>query len=242
MLGDYKTFDLKTDPSDLCFLPNGNLLFANYLTTKNLSLYDENFSFIKNVAKIHDQDILPYSLVTNNKDSIYINSLNKIIMTDLDLNYLKEYENKLECPSYMMFHNELLYVCETNKKRLLVLDSDLAIRSKIYLSIKPIKIEILNNLAYIGTSYEDKFFYFYDLNDFKIKYKYNRCSNAIVHQNSFFCLGKGLTINIFDKNGLLEDQVKLSEISNINITQSRFMKINKNKLFVHEHEKKILIF
>jgi hypothetical protein len=241
-MGNYKTIDLQTDPSDLVFLANGNLLFANYLTTKNLSIYDENFIFIKNVSKINDQDIRPFSLETNNKDCIYINNLNRIIMTDLDLNYLKEYEYKLECSCYMMFHNELLYVCVTNEKCLLVLNSELELCSKIYLSAKPIKLQILNNLALIGTSYDDKFFYFFNLNDFKIKYKYARCSNTIVHQNSFFCLGKGLTISWFNKDGLFEDTLTLSINNRFNNTQSRFMKFNKNKLFIHEYEKKILIF
>ena len=240
-LGNYKIIELRDDPNDLCILPNGNLLFSNYFTSKQLSVYDDNFVFIKNVSKINEKEINPFSVETNNKDKIYINNWTKIFMTDLDFNYLSEYgsnTNDLNGPCFMLFYDESLYVCDMDNKSILKLNSDLKPQSRIHLNIKPIQIQVIGRLACIIPENKDEFFYFYDLHDLNLKHKYNRCVNSIAYENRFFCIN-GILIDCFNKDGSYADSIRFNVA--FNFSTCPFMKIKNSKLLYHRCDKKLFI-
>ncbi len=241
-LGNHKIFELQDDPNDLVILPNGSLLFSNYFTSKQLSLYDDMFNFIRNISKINDQEINPFSVETNNKDRIYINNWTSIYMTDLNFNYLGEYgasKSELNGPCFMLFYNDVLYVCDMDNKSILKLNSELKPIARIFLSIKPIQIQILFSLACIVPENKDEFFYFYDLNSFHLKYKYNRCVNTIVCENKFFCVNGG-NIDCYDRDGIFSDSIKFNVYS-FSFSTCPFMKIKQNRLLSHRYDKKIFV-
>lgn len=243
-LGNYKIVDTNDNHSDLCVLPNGNFLFTNYFTSKDLSIYDKNFTFIKDIKNINNKELHALSVETNSKNRIYINSNSRIIMTDLDFNYLNEYgsnSNQISSPQGMLFHNESLYVCDRDDKCIVKLDGNLKLRAKNYLDAKPIQIQILNNLACIVPSNEDHFMYFYDLTDFTLKFKYDKCSQIAVQSDKFLCL-KQQQITYYDKNGVMIDSVLIKPINGENIVGTPFLKVNNNKLFAHLFARKMMIF
>ena len=241
--------DLKDDPIDFCILPNENILFANYFSSKDLTLYDQNFIFIKNITKINDYEIRPFSLETNKKDRIYINNFCKtIIMTDLDFNYLNEFgsnANEIIGAFFMLFHNQILYICDIKDKFIIKLDSyTLQLKSKIYLDIKPAQIQIINNLASItcGNS-----IYFYDIIDFNLKHKYDKSAQTTVLDHKFLCIvSNQLSINtfIFNKYGNINESITFNHsiVGENNENSFTIMKAHTNKLFVKRGEKKMLLF
>ena len=196
--------DLNEDPSDLCVLPNGNFVMTQFNSTNDiLSVYDKNFNFIERIHKLNDEYIHAFSIVTNELDRIYINNLDKIISTDLEFNYLFEFnskENQLNTLCYMLFNNESLYICDCNDKCIIIFNSDLKLQTKRYLDIKPVQMQILNSVSCIVPNPDDPFLYFYDLINFTLKLKVDRCSNIIVHENKFFGIN-GTIIKVFDNRG-----------------------------------------
>ena len=58
--GIYRCIEIDHDPSDLCILPNGNILTTNH-ANERLSLYDEDFLFIKHIEKINGLILRPLS-------------------------------------------------------------------------------------------------------------------------------------------------------------------------------------
>lgn len=240
--GIYETIDLVEDSNDFCILPNDNFLLTNFFTTKTLRVYDENFVFIKNVTKINNIDIFPFSVETNKINRIYINDYGRhIIMTDLNFNYLGHYgPDKLKTAYYMLFHKNLLYICDYGDQCIVVLDSILNLRLKYYLDIKPIQIQILNNLACVVPQKEDNFMYFYDLDNFTVKYKYDKCPRIVVHQDKFYCL-KESQIKCYDKTGLLTDTIFLGRVKGCNNSDTPFMKIKEDKLFIKRFESQLFV-
>ncbi len=240
---------MKDDPIDFCILPNENILFANYFSSKDLTLYDENFVFMKNITKINDEVIRPFSLETNKKDRIYINNFCKrIIMTDLDFNYLNEFgsnANELNWALFTLFHKEILYICDIKDKCIIKLDSGtLKLKAKIYLDITPAQIQIVENLACItcGNS-----IYFYDIVDFNLKHKYEKSGRTTIHDNKFLCtVANQTSINtlIFNKNGNMIDSILFnnSNIGENNENSFTIIKTHTKKLFVKRGEKKMFIF
>ena len=247
-MGNYETIDLVEDSNDFCILPNGNLLLSNFFTSKSLTLYDENFIFIKSITRLNNKDIRAFSIETNDLDRIYINDNGQsIVMTDLELNYLGEYgayeygDQKIKTAYYMLFHNELLYVCDYIDNSILILDSDLIRISKIQLNIKPVQLQIFNNTACVVPSKEDKFFYLYNLVDFKTVQIIDRCARTLVYKNILYGLHE-TGIKCFDKNGDLVDSIKLDIKNDYINLNTPFMKINKNnKLYMKLNDNKLLI-
>jgi hypothetical protein len=245
-MGDYETIDLVEDSNDFCILPNGNLLFSNFFTSTSLALYDENFVFIKSIKRLNNKDVRAFSIETNSIDRVYINDNGEnILMTDLEFNYLGEYNqynaDKLKTAYYMLFHNELLYICDYNDNSILILNSDLVNASKIYLDIKPVQLKILNNLAFVVPSKEDKFLYLYNLTDFKIVLAVDRCSRTIAHENIMYGLNQA-GIQCFDKNGNIIDSIKLNFKKDFINLSTPFMKMNKNnRLYIKFNDNKLII-
>lgn len=182
---------------------------------------------VKEITKINNFSIKPFSISTNNVDCVYICQFNYILMTDLDLNYINKFGSsivgsriqELNNPLYMDFYNEHLYVCDAENQRIQKLSSTLCLKSTHYLdNIAPEDIKIANNLAFIK-SYETSNLYICDICDFKIKYKYKRSNGPLIYiENNFYQFQILLKkISCFNKLGLLIDSIdfNLDELNQI---------------------------
>jgi hypothetical protein len=235
---NFKSFDLKYVPTDLCVLPNGNILTANYYDD-SLSIYDENFNWIKDICKINNVKITPLSLQTNNIDRIYIvDDEVSILMTDLDLVYIKDYDEK-KLFNHITFYNDFLYACVENDKCIVKFDSNLKLEAKYYLGIEPRQINIINNIACVIHATVS----FYELMDFKIFCQYNNefCSGG-VYQDNFFILTyeNEFKFDCFNKNGSIVDSIDFSLISEDTVCQ--VLSTHNDKLFAYGNDNKIYLF
>ena len=238
---EYELIELLDVSYDMCALPNGNFIFANYLS-KNLCIYDANYLYIKYIDKISNQVIKPFNVVTNNKNRIYINNDNRdIIMTDLDFNYLDR-TKQLKNLSQLIFHEELLYVCERSNNSIAKLNQDLELKARIYIDCVPEKMEILSNLACILTN--DSVL-FYDTVQLCIKYTYNKCSSVIVYENNFFSLDEDRqNIHCYNHDGVLIDSMRLNFRNDLPrcFNSSVFIRKNNNNILIHHFDNKLVIF
>ena len=211
-LGIFENVNLKHNPSDLCVLPNGNLLFANY-KSMSIAMYDSNLNFIKNIDRISNSfSTEPFSIATNNFDKIYICETNHVVMTDFSFNLIKKFgsnKTELEDPRYILFHDSFLYVCDCSCMRIQKLNSDLILTSTFYLNIKPRQIQIIDKIACIRPLHDG--LYFYDLKNFELKIKYDHHNGFIfVNQDTFYQFHKEtMKIDCFDKYGEFAETVNL---------------------------------
>jgi hypothetical protein len=246
ILANYHTVDIQDFPSDICVLPNGNLMIVSY--HRCLSIYDQSFNLIKKVDEINNIKMKPHSVVTNNIDKIYINDFDKILMTNLEFQYLNKYithESSLELnPSYILFHNDHLYVCDADNKCMKKLDSDLKLCVKYVFEFQPKQLTIINNLACIIT-FSDGDFYFYDLNELKIKYQYSNSQFSLVYKDNFFVLGgDGSCIDCYNKNGSLINSISLYAYNDFYETVDgdfNFITIFNDKLLIYFNYKKLFV-
>ena len=211
-MGMFESKNIKYNPSDLCTLPNGNLIFANYKSL-NMTVHDLNFNLLKTIDKLSNSYMIePFSIATNNFDKIYICEYNFIVMTDLDFNFIKKYGSnttELEDPRYILFHNDYLYVCDCSSMRVQKLNSDLVLKATYFLSIKPRQIQIIDKTACVRPLHDG--LYFYDLLSFELKIKYDQANGFIlINDNLFFQYHKeSMKIDCFDESGYFVETINL---------------------------------
>ena len=240
-LGNHISVDLEEEPSDFCFLPNGNILFAFY-SSSFVILYDQNFNVIKKVEELdEDHGLVPYSVTTNNKSRIYIQNSNDIAMTDLDLNLL-DYHDELRLVQayFIQFHKELLYICDRRAKAIVILNEDMKLRGKVNFDFEPVQITFLNNTACIVPALRD--LHFFSMVDFSIKNKCDKTLStfAAVHGSKFYILTDKI-LEVFNEDGTLSNRIT-SECFNFSYeTQFEFIKINNGKLYIYCNKKKLII-
>ena len=243
-LGIFENVNLKQNPSDLCVLPNGNLLFANY-KSMSITVYDSNLNFIKTVEKISSSySIEPFSIVTNNFDKIYICENNHVAMTDFNFNLIKKYgSNKMELedPRYILFHEGFLYVCDCSSMRIQKLNSDLILTTTFYLKIKPRQIQIIDKIACIIPLHDG--LYFYDLNNFELKIQYDHNNGFIfVKDDIFYQFHKEtMKIDCFDKYGQFIESIDLKLNHNTDYTGYFVAGIFHDKLIIQSISKQIFV-
>lgn len=207
-----------THSYEICVLPNGYLLSANY-SANNLTLYDENLKLIKTIDKINQKTFQPSGIISNENDRVYIsNYLNgSLIMTDLDFNEVKTYgshgsgPSQFQSPHGICYANNRVYVCDYINKRLHELKSwNLEFVKFIPVDYSPWKIKQMNNLVAV-TCGSASGVYFYDLDTFKLKHKYNHknCKVFPICKN-FYSFDVTLKrLYCFDSDGNLTEDFQL---------------------------------
>jgi hypothetical protein len=243
-LRKFQSVDLEYELTDFCVLPNDKLVTANYYNN-SLCIYDENFILIENITTINNSKIEPFSVTTNNIDRIYICDDTNILMTDLEFKFVSKFSDEVELknPHYILFYNEFLYVCYLDNNCIVKFHFDLKINTKYYLEIKPYQMTIINNLACVVPSKDQEFFYFYDLVDFRVKYKYPRRKFTIIYDNNFFALNEE-KIDSYDKTGTLLDSISLDCLKDdkLKLATCPVLAVsNNNKLFISLYKNKLFI-
>ena len=212
---EQQIINLDYEPSDLCSLPNAQLLVASQ-ESNNLKLFDSNFNLIKTIDRIMDEQFTPISVATNGKNAIYIaeKSCNKIIKTDMDFNFIKNLgttgagNDELNDPSAIIYHENLLYVCDSENQRIKRLNEDLVFQESYALSFKPVKMSVIQDTMCVRPKNDFSFLAFYNLKPFSFKIKVSDRIGNICGLNSWFYEYKHSSnkLRCFDINGGLVDE------------------------------------
>ena len=175
-------------------MPNKTLVCVNS-TPWNLTLYDENFNNIRTIDRISGREIKPVSLTTNDKNVIFIACIDEIIATDLEFNEIFKCGStgsdieQFKYPSSIAFKEDYLYVCDRNNKRLQKLfsseSSEITFIENYILRYKPDQIKVSNAVACVRQFIFNSL-YFYDLNSFELKFKYDHLNGSISEIGGIF--------------------------------------------------------
>ena len=185
MNGKIETIQLAGDGIiSLIALPNGNLVNGN---NHQVFLLDEKFQEIKRVLTDG------YSFCAlNHRNEIYasVHQNHCIILYDLNLNQLKQFgsngpgNNQLNGPTGLSCHEDYLYICDYNNKRIQILTLDFAYVSTIQLALYPYRVQTSNTTLGVSCGQATLF---YDLTTRALKYNYNHGTGNINYINSIFC-------------------------------------------------------
>ena len=109
-------------------LPNNQILMAHY-SAGCLGFYDEHLKCVKRIDKINGENFKPIGIALHLKEKklfITDNLNHRIIMTDLEINFMKSVGsrgaeiNQFNGPNGLCLLNNNLYVCDYYNKRIQV--------------------------------------------------------------------------------------------------------------------------
>lgn len=223
-----KIIDLKENPFDLCLLPNNKFLASNY-DHYNLTLYDENLTLLKTIDRINNKKFKPLFLASDSNTRMFIadDIGHQILMTDLDFNLINTAgsngtgSQQFNYPRGIAYSNNYLYVCDFSNKRIQKLflnreDDNLSFERTIQLDYMPWQIKICNNTACIR-SWTLTSIIFYNLDTFKVKFKYDNHNGKISEINGYIYeyVSSNKKFYCYDQNGNLNEEIELKVIKNI---------------------------
>jgi hypothetical protein len=218
---DNEIIDLGFEPISFDALPNGNLVIASN-ESKSLKIYDREFQLIKTIDKINNKTFSPQYLTSNDKNTVYLSDRigHKIIQTDFDLNFIKQFgeegstNQQLDDPLGVIFHDNSIYVCDSNNKRIQKLSEDLVFQESYPLNFKPWNIKIIKNVACIRSNGEPYIISLYNTNPFSFKCEISNGNSEIYSINSWFYVNNEFKkrIECYDINGNLVDYKCLENV------------------------------
>jgi len=135
--------------TDVCVLPNDTIMVTCY-DNGVVNVYDTSFKLLKKVTTVHHQYIKALSSTTNNIDKIFIADThnNRIMMTDLDFNYISSYH--IEQP-YGVCFKQHIYACSYSEAKVYKLDERLKLISSHTVQNGPWQIKIAGDRAIVGS-------------------------------------------------------------------------------------------
>lgn len=135
---------------------------------------------------INNQRIEAYSITNDNEKIVYISNQKStygpyanckecIIMTDLELNYIKSLDINYN-PYGICYSNEILCVADSNNRKIHKYTSQLQYLETLQLDFPPLFIKILDNTICVNCAFGSGL-YFYNLETFqkKIKHHHGYC-------------------------------------------------------------------
>lgn len=211
-----KIIDSDVTPSDICILPNDNIVISSYTLMNycnSFTVYDSNFKLIKVINNIGGKRFNSFSLTTNNIDRIYINDdLNYcIIMTDLEFKKIKEFNLRKVNPKESRFlygicyENENVYVCNYDNNCVVKLSKDLGFICSIKCQCKPWLIKS-NIDTFCVTSGENAYLFFYSIDEHELKHTYYHINNgriSVVNSLYYELIPLTKEVFVYDATGLL---------------------------------------
>ncbi len=249
--GRYKLIYLNVEPFDLCVLPNGNILCADF-REHNICVYDKNLKLIKKVDKIGNFIFGPTSLTTNKLDKLYVcdYSNDRIFITDFELTHVTktidsdEYKTHQFCdPSSICYFNDFLYICDTYNKKIQKLTSTLKFKTSYKFDFSPKQIKITNYVACVRPLDQCSIF-FYRTDTFELKHRYDGHNGSISEINSFFYeyYEKNKKLYSYDNTGRQIDEILTKGFNNrINIEDVvQLVYLNSEILISSKDSKKLI--
>jgi hypothetical protein len=219
--GDMKFFELKHEPIEIMILKNHEILCSG---CGILKLYDQNFNLIKIIDKINGEKFFLSGISMNEEaKKIYISDIfysdnHKIIMVDLDFNFIKSV-GRLNLPSAVCYKNQRLYVADNMNQRIKILSEDLECIQALSLEYYPCNLKASNKILCVTSDYSEHhptYLFFYDLSNLSLLQKYKheydrRISEIDSHfyefnskMKKFFC---------YNQNGELTEEILLKNVS-----------------------------
>lgn len=208
-----KIVRLDVYPTDICVLPNGQLLVASIYTT-NFTIYDEDFKLIRIVNEIDNRKFTPYGVVCDNISKIYFNDgdSSSIIMTDLEFNKIKSY--RALYPDAICFETNYIYAFKQHRD-VMKLSAELELLKTIKINnYKSWMAKIVNDTLCIKT--EDKLM-FMNVETLEKKFTYRRMiygQLSVINECFYEILYIDPKLHIYDKNGLLIKTISLRSTRN----------------------------
>jgi hypothetical protein len=121
----YQRISLAFEPTSFYILPTGNLVIASW-KSQFLKIYNDKLIQIEMIDKINKNTFASHFLTSNGTNSIYITdcAADQIIKTDLDFNFITQFgsagtsNQQLNYPLGITFHDNSIYVCDSDNKRI----------------------------------------------------------------------------------------------------------------------------
>ena len=181
----------------------------------SIRIYDKDFYLVKRIEKISGLEFMPRCIQINSTDKfIYILDKNcRILMTDLNFNLIssvgsKGTENdKFLLPVDMCYINEKLFACDL-KKHVKIYSKDLNSIEYIFLDYVPLQMRATSSTIAINGF--DKFFYFYNLENFRIlrRYKYEgKCVISQISSLFYISIPSQDNIKCFSEKGIYKNEI-----------------------------------
>jgi hypothetical protein len=236
---------LESAIAHMCILSNNELIAACY---DKIVIYNENFEEIRSINEINKQEICSTSVTVDEKNRIYIcnfvieDDRSQVIQTDSNLNPIKTYTSDGYFTS-IKYKNGLLYICNKEKKEILILDSDLNFIKSHELIYNPLTILVNDESICIKWLSMHRPHHkndvtdlnFYDIKTFQL-YSHHRA-------NGNFCVTEDddslfLSLNptemefcFFNHQGVFIEALNLNKLENYENTKS-FILYYKGKILV----------
>ncbi len=249
--GLYRIVTIDSHPTDVCVLSDQQLLVADYID-EHLAIYDSDFKLIRKIREINESSIKPLSLATNRIDKIYVLDYKneKILSTDYNFKLLGFIQNTSLCnPDGMFYYQNFLYICDITGKSIKKFDANLVLEDELRLDFKPLNIQIANsNLACIRP-YELDGIYFYDIEKFCLKLKYNHSNGSIgviKHENFYKFVFLKKKLYCFNKNGDFCESIVLDIDSDDELIEFEgtecVLDFHGNFIITSEKSRKLVVF
>ena len=216
----------------MCVLSNNLLIAACY---DKIVIYDENFDEIRRISEINKQEICSTSVTVNEKNQIYICNIiienkSQIVQTDINFNQIKSYTSD-GCFTSIKYKNELLYICNSEKKELVILDKNLNFLKVHLLDYNPLTI-IVNDESICIRSLSMHLPHhkkdvtdlnFYDVKTFQLHSHHRADGNYCVTEDDLLFLSLNpvkMEFCFFNHEGVFIEAFNLNRIENFVSTKS----------------------
>jgi hypothetical protein len=207
------------DILDICTLPNNRILSGGFTA---LTIYDENFNEIKRVDRINDKIIDCYGVASDQNSFIFASSVvnNCMHKLDMELNLIATFGVKgttngcLWVPTGICYYNNHLYICDSNNKRIQIINIELEYVGTMQLDYPPHTIRISSTtIAIYGYN---KTVNFYDLTTKTLKRQFVGILGRIseIHYNFYVTSwNPSMRIHCFNNEGENINEINLDRFS-----------------------------
>ena len=221
----YEIIDLDYEIRGMCVLESHNSLLTCSSKHRCLTLFDKKLKITRTIETIDAKPIVPRYIATNSRDKIFIvqSTLNKVTITDFEINFLKEVGTKgsecgqFDCPLGICCYEQSVYVCDSLNKRIQKLNENLEYEDSFVVNYKPWEIKISNDYACIRPNDLENIF-FYCLESFKL-IKVLSEGNGIIFCSTFWFYELSLNkyITCYDLTGRFVDRCNIDVLKEIDI-------------------------
>ena len=241
-------------PIGIVCLPDNQIVCISH--KENLiTVYDQNFNLMKNINILNDQPLDPIGIALNKEDEqLYIieNTKHRIIMADLDFNFIKYFGSQgcgnleFDFPVDIYFKNSSIYVCDYDNKRIQIFNKDLEFTSTLKIDYNPWKIKVSSRLVCVKSITGE--IYFYNLTDLSLHRKYNNEICRISEYNSCFYefVFNTKKLHFYDKHGDLKEELKIENfgqyLTNGDFWDGAFIDFKGDLLMLSQSERKVIKF
>ena len=240
--GKHEMFEVGT-VNDIIVLPNNQILMAHHSPFFGLGFYDEHLKCVKRIDKINGENFTPIGIALhlNEKKLFITDTLNdRIIMTDLEVNFIKSVGskgaeiNQFNVPYDLCLLNNNLYICDYFNKRIQVYNTELTNSKSLMVNYHPREIKTLNSKLFIQSAESGLFIY--KSNDFSLlkKFDHGKCIISKLDSDIYVFNYKTKKLFCYDEHANLMEEISLTSVNEnlIGVWDGTFIVFNKVFLLI----------